>query len=268
MSKLRLFGIDGEIAKWIGGFLNNRTQQVVVDGSKSDSATVLSGVPQGTVLGPLLFLLFINDLPSVVDPGTTVRLFADDCVLYRTIRSVNDHIQLQKDLQSLGEWCKAWGMKFNESKCNIMTITNLNEPTQWFYSLNSVVLDHVDSAKYLGVLIHKSLQFSTHIGQQVKKCNQRLGFLQRNLRRCPKPLKKLGYISMVRSCAEYASIVWDPYLAQDKKDLEGIQNRAVRWLNGYGRFERVSVTKLREKLHLPLLETRRANQRMAFMYKV
>ena len=100
MNKLRTYGIGGDVANWIRAFLNERTQQVVADGCKLDNAAVMSGVPQGTVMGPLLFLLYINDLPSVVGPGTTVRLFADDCLIYRQIRSIKDHIQLQKDLDS------------------------------------------------------------------------------------------------------------------------------------------------------------------------
>ena len=103
MNKLRTYGIGGDVANWIRAFLNERTQRVVVDSCKSDSAAVMSGVPQGTVMGPLSFLLYINDLPSVVDPGTTVCLFADYCLIYRQIRSIEDHIQLQKDLPGHSE---------------------------------------------------------------------------------------------------------------------------------------------------------------------
>ena len=94
MSKLRLYGIQGKVATWISLFLSQRSQQVVIDGSTSDSVDVKSGVPQGTVMGPLLFLLFLNDLPQVVDPGTQVHLFADDCLIYRTIKSIHDQVQM------------------------------------------------------------------------------------------------------------------------------------------------------------------------------
>ena len=110
LNKLRTYGIGGDVENWIQAFLNERTQQVVVDGCKWGSAVVMSGVPQGTVMGPLLFLLYIKDLPSVVDPGTTVRLFADNCLINRQIRSIEDrHIQLQKDLDALSKWGDAWG---------------------------------------------------------------------------------------------------------------------------------------------------------------
>ena len=98
MSKLRILGIDGKVCRWIKAFLDDRTQKVCIDGHLSSSSTVQSGVPQGTVFGPLLFLCFINDLPSVVDPNTQVRLFADDCLIYRVIESIEDQLKFQKDL--------------------------------------------------------------------------------------------------------------------------------------------------------------------------
>ena len=116
----------GTTHKWIGQFLTARKQQVVIDGERSRSCSVDSGVPQGTVLGPLLFLCHINDLPSCVT--SQVRLFADDCLLYRSIKSINDQIQLQQDLQSLEKWATTWGMKFNATKCYLMTINRSKNP--------------------------------------------------------------------------------------------------------------------------------------------
>ena len=101
LSKLQLYGITGPVHQWISAFLSGRKQCVVVDGSRSNEEDVLSGVPQGTVLGPLLFLLHINDLPSVVHPDSCSPLFADDCLLYRVINSVQDQLQLQQDLRNL-----------------------------------------------------------------------------------------------------------------------------------------------------------------------
>ena len=101
---IRTMGIDGKVSRWIKAFLDDRTQKVCVDGYLSGSSTVKSGVPQGTVLDPLLFLCFINDLPSVLDPDTQVRLFADDCLTYRVIESIEDQLQFQKDLSDLSSW--------------------------------------------------------------------------------------------------------------------------------------------------------------------
>ena len=144
LNKLRLYGISGPILQWIDMFLSGRSQNVTVDGCFSSKTAVTSGVPQGTVLVPLLFLLFINDLPTVLDPSTRCRLFADDCLVYRVINSIDDQLQLQKDLAALEKWSHQWGMHFNAKKCNVMTISR-RKPLDKFYQLNNTILDRVSS---------------------------------------------------------------------------------------------------------------------------
>ena len=124
LHKLDHYDINGKVNTWIKAFLMEF----------SDSCSVNSGVPQGTVLGPLLFLCHINDLPSRVK--STVRLFADDCLLYKTIRTIQDQIQLQNDLKSLKEWASLWGMRFNASKCYIMSIHRNQNPLTYTYTLD------------------------------------------------------------------------------------------------------------------------------------
>ena len=131
--------------------MKNRKQSVVVDGKQSSLIDVVSGVPQGTVLGPLLFLLHINDLPSVV--SSNVRLFADDCLIYRNIKNKEDQIELQKDLNLLENWGNTWGMRFNAAKCNIMRVSRTRDPKLFNYSLTGQVLEEVMDAKYLGVTL-------------------------------------------------------------------------------------------------------------------
>ena len=120
LGKLRHCGIKGRALEWMADFLSGRLQRVVVDGAYSRWSPVHSGVPQGTVLGPLLFLIYINDLPDSV--SSTVRLFADDCLVYWEVGSIDDQLALQRDLDSLENWAHIWGMKFNPSKCTILTI--------------------------------------------------------------------------------------------------------------------------------------------------
>ena len=134
-------------------FLTNRKMRVVIDGEESEAVLVDSGVPQGTVLGPLLFLCHINDLPDSVK--STVRLFADDCLLYRQIKSREDHISLQYDLQNLETWAKTWGMRFNAKKCYIMSINN---KSTHFYQLDGHILQQVPVNPYLGVTISERLE--------------------------------------------------------------------------------------------------------------
>ena len=120
-SKLFSYGIGGKTLKWIDSFLCFRQQRVVVNGVKSDWAPVLSGVPQGTVLGPLLFSLYINDISSDIE--SEIRLFADDCVCYREIKDEKDTMKLQRDIDRLGSWARKWGMRFQPVKCNMMQLT-------------------------------------------------------------------------------------------------------------------------------------------------
>ena len=128
LNKLHHYGIDNNIDTWITSFLTNHIQSVAVDGATSPLTKVISGVPQGTVLGPLLFLLYINDLPAVV--SSQVCLFADDCILYRAIQTVQDQLQLQKDLNNLEQWAKKWGMEFNAKKCEITHVSRSSKPLQ------------------------------------------------------------------------------------------------------------------------------------------
>ena len=227
LNKLENYGIKGPVKNWISNFLEGREQQVIVDGSFSESATVNSGVPQGTVLGLLMFLVFINDLPEVITYGTRVRLFADDCLVYRPIRNQHDQIILQQDLDSLSQWSKSWGMSFNATKCNIMSIkrgVNLDR----FYHMNGHILASVKSAKYLGVTFSDNLSWSTHISEIAKRANQKLGFVKHNLRGSPAKGKVTAYISLIRSGLEYAALIWDPYLKKYINLLESIQRRSAR----------------------------------------
>ncbi|VDI25149.1 Hypothetical predicted protein, partial [Mytilus galloprovincialis] len=174
------YGIRGQLNNWLNMFLTQRKMKVVVEGEQSEEVKVDSGVPQGTVLGPLLFLCHINDLPDTVK--SSVRLFADDCLLYRTIKTEKDHKLLQEDLASLEDWANKWGMRFNAKKCYILSIKN---KSQRFYTLNGHILQQVQSNPYLGVQILEDLKWSTHITNVAKKANSTLGFLRRNLRYCP-----------------------------------------------------------------------------------
>ena len=140
LSKLKHYGIDKNIWQWISNFLKNRKQCVVVDGISSSPVDVDSGVPQGTVLGPILFLLHINDLPSIV--SSKVRLFADDCLIYKQIKNNNDQIERQRDLNLLESWGAKWGMRFNPAKCNIMRVSRKRSPFLHSYTLSGQVLAH------------------------------------------------------------------------------------------------------------------------------
>ncbi|KAL8588919.1 hypothetical protein ACOMHN_012957 [Nucella lapillus] len=198
--------------------------RVILEGEASSEVAVDSGVPQGTVLGPLLFLCHINDLPEAV--RSKVRLFADDCLLYRNIDTHQDHIALQEDLGHLEDWAKRWGMRFNAQKCYILSSRS---KSTHMYSLNGVFLKQVQQNPYLGVLISDDLKWGKHIANISRKAGSTVGFLRRNLRNCPKECRRLAYIALVRSRLEYAATVWDPYYNQDSENLERVQRQAARF---------------------------------------
>ena len=239
-SKLFSYGIGGKTLEWINAFLCFRQQRVVVNGVKSDWAPVVSGVPQGTVLGPLLFSLYINDIPVGID--SQIRLFADDCVCYREIKTVEDTLKLQKDIDLLGSWARKWGMRFQPVKCNMMQLTNKRiNKIKASYTLEGTVLENVDSIKYLGVTITNDLKWNTHINNICTKANRTLGFLRRNLFSCPQDVKEAAYKGLVRPVLEYGSSVWDPHTKCLQEELEKVQNRAARFVTRNYTFEEGSM---------------------------
>ena len=265
LHKLEAYGVRGPLLSWMTAFLCNRSMRVVVDGESSSETKVLSGVPQGTVLGPLLFLVHINDLPDCV--SSRVRLFADDCLLYRQIRTTQDQEDLQKDLKNLETWAENWGMRFNAKKCYILSIADKGRHK--FYELNSTILKNVDNNPYLGLTLAKDLKWSTHIDNISKKASSTLGFVQRNLKKVPKDCKKTAYVALVRSTLEYGAAIWDPHLEKDIIKLEKIQRKAIRFINNdYRSITPGSVTKMQKELNLPPLKNRRKEKRLCFLYNI
>ena len=265
LHKLQSYGIRGKLHSWIASFLCNRLMKVVVDGESSSETKVMSGVPQGTVLGPLLFLVHINDLPDHVT--SSVRLFADDCLLYRQIKTEKDQLELQKDLSNLENWANTWGMKFNAKKCYILTISDKGKSK--FYQLNSYILKSVENNPYLGILFDNNLKWSTHIDNVSKKASSSLGFVMRNLRKCPQECKKTAYIALVRSTLEYGAVIWDPPLEKDIYKLEKINRKAARFITGDFRSKTPGcVTAMLHDLNLPTLQSRRRDKRLTFLYNI
>ena len=266
LRKLQHYGIQGTTYHWISSFLHNRTQRVVVEGCASDSVSVVSGVPQGSVLGPLLFLLFINDLPDKIISQT--RLFADDCIVYRPIKDREDCAILQQDLHTLADWEKKWGMDFHPQKCSILSIARARSSTiEHPYTLKGHILEVQDVTKYLGVDLQRNLSWKPHIDRISKKANSMLGFLRRNLRSCSEDTKAKAYFSMVSSNLEYCSSVWNPHHKKQVEKLEMVQRRAARYTTS--RFGYTSsVESMLQHLQWESLESRRTKIQLTLFYKV
>ena len=265
--KLQYYGISGSINRWIADFLCDRTQKVMLEGCSSDIATVDSGVPQGSVLGPVLFLMYINDLPDYITNGSNVNLFADDSILYKEIKSEQDAINLQQDLDNLQRWEKDWLMSFHPQKCQVLHITNKRKPFNFEYSIHGHTLETVQSAKYLGVHLHHKLNWNTHIDKMVNKARQTSSFINRNLRKSPESSKELAYKAMLRPVLEYASTVWDPHTQENINKIEMVQRRAARFVkNQYG--QTASVTNMLKQLDWLTLRERRAQAKAVMFYKI
>ena len=265
MVKLKHYGISGKTAAWVLSFLSGRSQEVVVNGSHSVSQPVLSGVPQGSVLGPLLFLVFINDITENLN--CEIRLFADDSVLYRKINNQSDHLLLQNDLITLQQWAERWQMSFNVSKCAIMTITKKLKPSFFDYVMKKQIIPRVSSHDYLGVRISSDLTWTAHCKKVATKASQTLGMLRRSLGPCPASVKKVAYTCLVRPRLEYASSAWSPHTEVDKKRVEGVQNAAARFCtSNYSSYS--SVSNMVSEMGWDSLKCRRLLQDITLLFKI
>jgi hypothetical protein len=188
LKKLEAHAVDDRTCKWIGNCLKDRKQKVVIAGESSDEVDVLSGVPQGSVLGPTLFTIFINDLDHYV--SSQLVKFADDTKVYRRLKNPQSGEMLQQDINNLCRWSKEWKMTFNVDKCSVMHI-GFNNP-QNEYEMDGKKLKSTDKEKDLGIYISKDLKPSNHCTAAVKKANQWLGIMRRNIEsRSPNVLLRL-----------------------------------------------------------------------------
>ena len=181
LKKLKSDGISGNMYNWFTDYLHRRKQRVVVDGVASGWSQVSSGVPQGSILGPMLFLLFINDLPDIIPPPTSTGLYADDTKLYNAVKSSHDCDHLQQALSYADDWSKQSNIDFNVSKCKVLTISRRESPIESKYHFDSTELIYVVSEVDLGVTVTSKLSWNQHIILTVSKANKMLGLITKNL---------------------------------------------------------------------------------------
>ena len=262
--KLQYYGIHGNTLQWLTSFLSGRNQRVVLDGSSSSWSPVLSGVPQGTVLGPLLFLLYINDITT--DINSDIRLFADDCILYRSIKSYQDLLILQQDINTLYHWSLTWQMQFNIAKCHSMSITRKRNKFETSYLLGNDLLSPVTSFTYLGIIVTSDMRWNQHISSVCSKATRTLNFIRRNVYNCTSEAKAKTYLSLVRPQLEYAAAAWDLYTSKNIQQLESVQNRAARFAKRDYR-RTTSVSQLVSQLSWPSLADRRRQARLILFHK-
>ncbi len=264
LKKLNGYGVRGKVFEWIKDFLSNRRQLVTVNGAKSAWSPVTSGVPQGSVLGPILFVVFINDLPEVTECLT--QMFADDTKVFTTVKDMNDRQKLQNDLTNLYEWSSKWQLRFNASKCKVLHIGH-NNP-QFTYTMDSgngmIELDKTTLEKDLGVNVDPELKFSSHVEKQVNKANRILGLIRRSYEYIDADVMKKLFTSLVRPHLEFGNVAWAPRLEKDKKLIEGVQRRATKLVP---ELSDLPYEERLKKLELPSLYYRRARGDIIEAYK-
>ena len=269
MNKLSTLQLNTQITRWLHSYLAGRSQVVAVGGEQSSAVAVVSGVPQGSVLGPLLFIIYIDNITSQISSTSTISLFADDIALYRTIRSPADYVVLQADITAITVWIENDNhLKLNVDKCCLMLVSrehtlSLTPPPLFIHGDSQ--LQQVNSVKYLGLLLTSDLTWSQHINNICSKTRKLTGLFYRRFHHCHPQLMLRLYKSLVRPHLEYASQVWDPHLNRDVDSLENVQKFALRvcqksWSAPY--HELLNSTNVHK------LSTRRKNAKLCQLYKI
>lgn len=261
IQKLWRYGIKNSLLNWIRDWLTDRKQRVVLNGEYSDWIAVTSGVPQGSVLGPLLFTMYINDLELGL--SNKIFKFADDTKLVITINDFKDNFKGQKDLDKLVGWCNRNDMNFNTQKCKVLHMGHKN--SHFNYNMNGEWIESSCCEKDLGVHVDERLTFSKQCLESRNKANRMLGYIARNVSHKSKEVIKRLYNAYVRPHLEYCVQAWSPHYRKDIEMLEKVQRRATKLINGFDRLDYES--RLRE-LDMFSLERRYKRGDMIEVYKI
>lgn len=271
INKLDDCGFSNSLIMLFASYLNDRLQYVFYNGFKSDSYTATSGVPQGSNLGPLLFIIFINDLTETLFCGSL--LFADDLKLFATVESLENCLELQSQIDIVQRWCGANNLPMNVSKCKVCSYTRRSESLLYNYTYDSISLIRCNLIKDLGILFDSKLSFGDHIQHIASSALKMLGFIIRNCRCFSNifALKTL-YFALVRSKLEYGSLVWYPHYDIHKNTLESVQRRFLKYIafksDGIYPVRGYNHTVLLLRFNISSLEHRRIVSSLVFLYKL
>jgi hypothetical protein len=259
--------MHGNLLNWFTDYLHGRVRRVVVDGAATDWATVTSGVPQGSLLGPILFVIFINDFPNVESDTSQIALYADDSKLYKSISCLGSCESLQQSLNHLRMWSHNNNISFNASKCKLLTVTRKSNPLCFDHHLGNTTLVNVRKEKDLGCIITNHLTWDQQVLVVVCKANKMLGLLRRT---CPlltnTKVRRSMYLSLVKCHLDYATQVWSPAPTSLKIKIENVQRRATRWILKQRKGEQSFKERLVTLKLLPLCYDREVKD-LVFFYK-
>ncbi len=261
LQKLGKLGIGGNILQWISSWLSGRRQRVGIDGQYSKWMPVTSGVPQGSVLGPLLFLVFINDLPEGIK--NAIGIFADDTKLMSASSNNEDVRVLQEDIDKLHAWSIKWQMEFSATKCSVIHMGRKNKHHS--YSLGQTNLPSAVKEKDLGVLVDNELKFSDHCRVVVNKCNSIIGQVKRSFKNRERSLMMSIFNMYILPHLDYACQVWCPRLKTDSDMIESVQRRFTKLIFG---LHELSYEERLLTLNIPTLEVRRKYLDVVSVYRI
>ena len=261
LTKLRAHRIEGKVLRWIEAFLIGRQQRVIVGGNRSGWTPVPSGVPQGSVLAPLLFAIYVNDLPDSLQCG--IKIFADDTKLYRSVSHLSDSNALQEDLNAAVSWADEWQLRFNADKCKVLHIGRANQSQE--YCMKGAQLEAVAAEKDLGIYVDSDLKFRRQAAAAVSKASQVLAIVSRSFQLIDRTTLPLLFKSLVRPHLEYGNIVWGPFNRADQKLVERVQRRATKKVPD---LRHLPYQERLRSLKLPSLYYRRRRGDMITVYQV
>ena len=223
--KMKGYGITGQTLNWVRSFLTGRKQRVKIGDSFSNMTDVTSGIPQGSILGPVLFTIFINDLPGALK--VHCKVFADDTKIYD---DTGKREEIQNDLFKMQEWTQNWNLYFNVAKCKVMHIGKKNPHYSYFMKIENdqQKIESCEEEKDLGITFDSNLSFDKHITNITNKANQMLGVIKRTFTYMNKGIFTKLYKALVRSHLEYGNVIWNPYLKRQSILVERVQRRATK----------------------------------------
>ena len=264
---LKSFGISGSLLAWLIDFLNERTQQVWLNGTVSSKCDVLSGVPQGSVLGPLLFNLFINDLPLFVH-NCHVFLFADDCKIFKSFPKHNsDFSSVQSDLNSISDFCQRMQMQISVNKCQVLTLNGGQNDKEYSFYLSGFVIPNVEVVRDLGLLVDSKFSFTPHCLSTVKKLSRLINFIFRTFKSRNSTFLIRLYKCYVLPLLDYCCQLYFPCTLKNIKLLESIQKVFTRRLCGQNLFHATYFDRLKH-FSLESLERRRIKYDLILLYRL
>ena len=264
--KIKSIGITGPLLNWFASYLTGRRQRVVLPGVASGWGELKAGVPQGSILGPLLFLIFINDIVTGID--SNIRLFADDTSLFLTADDpVSCANVIQSDLLQISSWANKWKVNFNPNKTETVIFSRkVNPPVHPTLQMLDTDVASVEHHKHLGLHLSHDLRWSHHIDYILSKAYYRLNIMRRLKFTLDRNSLETIYISFIRPILEYSDVLFDNCTIQEARDLESVQHEAARIVTGTTKL--VSIDKLTAEVRWESLENRRRKHKLVFLYKM